>query len=331
MRKLVDSDIFESNLNKNDKLLGRVKMVMSGSIPGVVLLNEILWPEIKRKIIDKRKEKFINDMGQAIVDGRLILITMPPENRISDNLPFVALKNNGIRCVLVNLSTMVKEIKNPDLTIDYDMGDNVVKIHSILYAAFLALEKLDERTILSTNTMYDSAVIWAEMFNKPIYDAFGMNNSERYIAFKYFAMKFFLIYFLNCDEKTAESIAMKKIQNKNELINWMETKIDEKGIDIFHGGVVTYLTTIFNSEITRMQGIKVSNVANTMNVSFYLTRFVQTYSSNAILSLCAFPYFMYVIISAMGKANVVRDRAFDKIFKDNSREVNRLLIEILKD
>ena len=85
-----------------------------------------------------------------------------------------------------------------------------------------------------------------------------------------------------------------------------------------------------NNEITMIKGVRVNNVENVMNVSFYLQKFDQTFHRNALLSLCSFPYFIYTIIAATSKCNLVKDKSFDRIFKDNGAVVNRLLVAILK-
>lgn len=330
MRELKDSDLFMKNINHDNVVMGRISKILSGAEPSTVILNDILMADIKRKIIDNRKEKIVSEMGFAIETGRMILFTTSPDKRLPDMVPFFVYKQNGQRKVAVNLASIVRTVKNPDGSISYDLGD-ANKVYSMIYGAYLALDKFDSRTVISPNILYDAAVIWAEMFNKPLYDAFGMNNRERNTALMYFSIKFFLGYIMGCDQQQIESISNKYIDSKkNDLILYMEEKIEDLGLNMYEG-LIPYMKILFNDEVTKIRGVRVANVSNTMNVSFYLQKFVSAYSSNALLALCTFPYFIYVVIAAMGKSRMVQDKSFDRIFSNNSREVNELVLKVAKD
>jgi hypothetical protein len=330
MRELRDSDLFAKEINRNNSIYGRINRILSGGDPSAVILNEILFPEIKRKILDNRKEKIITDIGNAITSYRMILLTNSPETKITDAVPFFTYKQDGKKKVMLNLASIVRQVKNPDNSISYELGD-ASKVYSILYGGYLALAWFENQTEISPSTLYDAAVVWAAMFNKPLYDAVGMNNQERNDAFMYFAMKFFLVYLMGCKEDHAESITMKYFNNrKNDLILFMEEKIEEKDINMYEG-IIPFMKMLFDNDITQIRGVRVNNLSNSINVSFYLEKFVTTYSTNALLALCTFPYFIYVLIAAKGKSKMVKDKSFDKIFSTYTRESNRLFISLTKE
>lgn len=329
MRELKDSDLFINNINHDNVIFGRINKILSGSEPSTVILNDMLMPDIKRKIIDNRKEKIVSEIGYAIETGKMVLFTTSPDKRLSDMVPFFVYKQNGHKKVAVNLASIVRPIKNPDEYVSYELGD-ANKVYSIIYGAYLALDKFDSRAIMSPAVLYDAAVIWAEMFNKPLFDAFGMGNKDRNTALMYFSIKFFLGYIMECDKNQINSISNKYIDGKkNDLILYMEEKIEDLNLNMYEG-LIPYMKILFNDEITKIRGIRVANVSNTMNVTFYLQKFVSSYSSNALLALCTFPYFIYVIIAAMGKTRMVQDKSFDRIFSNNSREVNELVLKVAK-
>ena len=89
--------------------------------------------------------------------------------------------------------------------------------------------------------------------------------------------------------------------------------------------MIPFCQLLFNSEFNRVVGIN-----EKMNITFYLSKFIQAYSTNALMSLCAFPYFIFVMVSAVSKSNIVKDKSFDRIFNDNKSMVNKLLLAVLK-
>ena len=317
MRKLVESDFFMKEVNKDNLLLGRANKIISGLEPGAVILNTIIYPDIKKKIIQTRKEKVVLEMGKAIEDNRMLLFTIPPEKRLPDAMPFICYSRNigGTERdeVAVNIASIVRPMKLPTGEESYDIGD-VSKIFSVLYSAYLAMSRFTPNAIVDPSILYDSAVLWAAMFNKPIFDSIGLHNPERNDAFMYFGIKFFLAYLMGCNEGQVSAMAMKFIKNKkNDQILLMEEKIEDKQINIYEG-LLTYMKTIFNDEITQIKGIRVTNIQNQMNVSYYISRYIMSFGSNAILALCTFPYFIYVIVAACGKCKIVKDKSFVKEF-----------------
>lgn len=329
MRKLIDSDIFSEELNRNNRVLGQVSMILSNADSSVVFLNEILHNEIKRKIVDKKKTKIATDILAAIENGQLLLIYTPPARKLSDIIPFVSFKQNGVTRILVNFSSIALPNKLNDGSIDYEIRDNVNKAYVLLHSAYLTLDKFQERSVMAPEVVYNASILWAEMFTKPLFDVIGLNNIDRKYAFMYLAMKFFAVYFLGCSEDQAEKNAMRYIHEKNQVLVNILDNISARDINIYKG-VKTFLETLLNNEITNIKGIKINNVSNTMDISFYLSKFSTTFGSNALLSLCAFPYFMYALTAATGNCNMMKDKSFDRILTQHKKILNRLLIDILK-
>lgn len=331
MLELKDSDIFKNYVNKNNSLFGRINMVLVD--PQTTILNDILYPEIKKKIVDKKKDVMATKMAAAVNSRDIMLFITTPEKRLPGLMPFFAYKQNGIRRVALNLTDITIVRKEPTGEVDYDISNSINKLYPLLYAAYLTLENLDSATVLSPDTLYYSAVLWADMFNKPVYDVVGQNNIDRRRAFMYFAIRFFLGYYMKCSEQQIDSLSMKYVntwqQGKNQFIIGMEDRIAERDINIYEG-FTTFCKTLFNNEITLIKGIRVNSLEAAMNVNFYIQRFIQTYSENALLSLCSYPYFIYVLIAATSKSDLVKHKSFDRIFKEESTMVNKLLISLSK-
>lgn len=333
MRKLTESDFFKDEINKGNTLMGRATKIISGLEPSTVILNQILYPDIKKKILSVRREKIVLDMGKAIEHGSMVLFTTAPDKRLPDVMPFLIYKKeiNGkfVEQAAVNLCSLVKPVKLPSGEITYEMID-VSKVYSVLYGSYLAMDRFTPNAIVSPSILYDSAVLWAAMFTKPIFDAIGLHNPERNQAFMYFSIKFFLGYYMGCNEEQRNSIALKFVGKKSDQILLMEEIIEERELNLYEG-LIGFMQIMFNNEITQIKGIRVDNLSNSLNVSYYLSRFVMSFGSNALLALCSYPYFIYVVIAAYGKTKMLNDKSFDRIFSTYKRELNRLLVNIVKE
>lgn len=331
MLELKDSDIFKKYINKNNSLFGRINMILVD--PQTIILNEILYPEIKKKIVDKKKDVIAAKMAAAVNNREIMLFITTPDKKLPNLMPFFAYKQNGIRRVALNLTDLVIVRNEPTGEVEYDISNNINKLYALLYASYLSLENIASDTILNPDPLYHSAVLWAEMFNKPVYDIVGQNNIDRRRAFMYFGIRFFLGYYMQCPEQQIDSLSMRYLNtwktDKNQFITGMEDRIAEKDINIYEG-FTTFCRTLFDNEITLIKGIRVNNLETTINVNFYIQKFIQTYSENALLSLCAYPYFVYTLIAATSKTDLVKHKSFERIFKDNGTIVNKLLTALMK-
>lgn len=332
MRKLIDSDLFMKEINKDNMILSRANKIISGLEPGAIVLNQYLYPDIKKKVIQARREKVVLEMGKAIENNQMLLFTTPPEKRLQDAFPFIHYKRNigGSERdeVAVNVSSIVRPMKLPSGEETYEIND-VSKIFAVMYSGYLAMSKFAPNAIVDPSVLYDGAVLWAAMFNKPIFDSIGLHNPERNDAFMYFGMRFFLTYMMGCSQGQVDAMAMKFIKKKNDQILVMEEAIEDKQLNIY-SGLLSYMKAMFDDEVTQIRGVRTTNIENRMNVSYYINRFIMAFGSNALLGLCTFPYFMFVIIAAYSKCKIVKDKAFDNVFSKYKRELNRLLVNILK-
>lgn len=331
MLELNNSDLFVEHIDKDKQISGKINTLIHGGDPTAVILNSYVFDEIKKKIIETHKERVTAEIGNEIMKGGLILIYQTPDKKISDMVPFFAFIQNGVKKVGINMSSITRIIKGPDKNpISYEITD-IMKAYSLLYGGYLYLKKFESDAELSPSLLYNSAVVWASMFNKPIFDAFGMSNPERNEAFNYFAIKFFLLYIMECNEDQADRISGKYIKNKkNDMILYMEDQINRLGLKPF-SGMVPFMTMLFNNEVTQIKGVRVANVLNQMNTSFYIQKFITTYGSSALLSLCTMPYFAYVVIAAYQKSHLVNDKAYDRIFSIYKREANAMVVELNRE
>lgn len=326
-----DSDLFQFFINKNNVLLNKYTAVIRGTA-GAVILNDQreLITEIKRKIIDRRKDMMMAKLFNGITSNQIIMVYLPPEFQISDCMPFIVCKVQGKPMAFVNMTNIVNQVREDGEVLYYELGENVNKVDTVLYAAALALYQFDPSTTLSSDCLYYSSIVWAEMFCKPIFSVIDASNSDRKLAFIYFAIRFFLTYYMQCPEAQVNDLSGKYINNKkNILINHMEEQIRLKGLDIY-AGLIPFLQMLFNSEVTLVKGNVVKTLNGNMTVVEYLNRFISTYHNNAVLSLCGYPYFIYTMLSAVKKAGMVKDKSFERLIKDNNVIVDKMLVTMLK-
>lgn len=330
MRSYKDSDIFVNTINKNNVVLGKVNAILTGAERDVTVLNEILYPDIKRKLIDKQKTKTMYDIGKAIEDGRIVLITLPPDKKLTDAFPFFVYKQNGLKRVCINISYVVYQKKLDTGEISYDISDNVVKLKILLISAYLALDAFHDKMMPTQNTLEGSAILWAEMFNKPLFNVVGLNNKDTYDTFMYMAIKFFLVYFIECSTERAEKIATKYIGAKNPKLLYMEGEIEARGLNMYES-VAAFVHILCNDELSMNKGIRVNTMSKAMGIGNYLTNFVNMFGSSSLMALASYPYFVYVLLAANSKCKLIKDKSFDNIFKDHSKLTNRLLIGLLNE
>ena len=130
MRKLTESDIFSRELDKRNNISGKINAIISGAESSTVILNEKLYSEIKRKIVDKKRDELSLKMLNAISSGGLILFTLPPEKRLSTQIPFIICKINGVRTVAVNMCDLVVQTKYNDGSIGFFIRPEAIDLYS---------------------------------------------------------------------------------------------------------------------------------------------------------------------------------------------------------
>ena len=323
MRKLKDSDIFTVFINRDNSILGRINSILQNAEPSTVILNKYIYQDIKRYIVDKYKEESVNKMANMISSGQIVIFRVDPPSNISSAIPFFVYKRNGVTHAAVNLTGVVKEIKLNDGSIQYELVENAKKAYNILMSAYLAVSKFTEKTTILPDLAYHSAIVWAEMFNTPLFDIVGLHNTDRRDAFMYFAIKFFLKYYVDYPEQMIENSALKFIGKKNQLIFDMEEAIERKDLDIYKD-MSSFIRMLCDNEITGVKGIN-------MNLQMYITKFASAYSSTALGALCTFPYFVFVIIAASSKTKLVKDKAFDRVFKATHKSLAKMLMLLTKE
>lgn len=334
MRSYKDSDIFDiinRGNNFQNKLIASIRKIS----PEITLNSKASSSIDNMKRI--YKETIVVKIAEAVKNHRILLICPSPEDRFNEYFPFVKAKVKGKDVVILDVSryTSIERDEN-DKPISYKIDVN--KLYSFIVPAYISLELLSPTTVLPSETTRYLAMIWARMFcNTLMANAMGVlqNHKERYNAFMYFAMRFFMIYYLECPMAIVENISNTYIGNyKSEYINFIETRLKDREMEEeLYSSFSSFCKTILNNDISNIKGM--SQKVNDMNQSEFLTIFRNQYSMNAIMGLCSVDYFINVVFNAFNKSNYVRDKGMEVIIfgkrGEYKKECPKLFDSIFKE
>jgi len=329
MRSYINSDIYTETLNKGNAISGKIMKILGGNASGTEIVNDKLSAAIaamKKVYKDPSTLKVI----EALNSRRMLLMVVTPENNIPICLPFFKYTAGGVNKVCVNLTNYIGSSVDPD-TGEKEYTIDVRKLHALTLAAYIDLDLLNGKTVLAADTLSSAAILWAKMFNKVLEGAIGLGtNRDRYNAFMYLAIKFFLRYYMDVPEQIAENIALNYLRvPKNQMILFIEDNIAAKGIDIYKSFSV-FCSALFNNEITNIKGIKNNNISDSMNELFYHRKFIDLYYYASLLSLGGFAYFLFLILCADDMVPICNYKVLKKII-DEEKLGTKLLISIYKE
>jgi hypothetical protein len=332
MRLFIHSDIFANYINKGDAIQKKIFDIASGKIP-TVILNTELNEDIER-LNRKRsvKEPTLLKAITAVKANEIIFIKLSPEDRLPDFLPYFKYKKNGKDRVIVDVSKYLIEEMDPTTNKATYRFSDINVLYTFLMSSYVYLRLFDESTVLPPDAIKYSAAIWARLFTQIIFKSGMITNSDRRDAFVFFAMKFFMKYYLDTNELIAESIAVNYQEGgvKNQIINDMEYEIDSLGLNPYDS-FVDFCTTMFNNQVTNIKGLRVKNVENSINVSFFIDNFRSMYGNSALMSLCAYPFFIMLVFDGLNGSNICRDRGLENVVKYDMKEITKLVNSLYRE
>ncbi len=319
---LFETDVYKDFDRNGVVMTNKIKHIIAKPNESCVIVNEKLADSLNmlRRSI---KETIVIDVLNAVEKGDLVLFVAKPEYNLPSCLPFFRYSKNGVTKVAVNMTNVVVELtgktpsgENTGEVIGYEIND-VNTTYTMLVAAYIQLKAVSAASF-SPKFLTFGAVLWARMFNKILVKTIGLASSkERYNAYFYFAVRFFLINFCDTPEKIVDSISLStlKEKQKNTLIISMEEKIAEMGIDIYKD-FTTFCQALFNNEISNIKAMRVTttNPNEQINVSFYCRKFIDSYHQGAIFGLCDPFYFIWMVIAVQMKARLFNIKMCEDIW-----------------
>lgn len=325
MRAYTDSDIFMT-MNSGNSIYNSLSMSVK-SISDAFIVNTKLSESLD-SLQRAYKETLTLKAVDAVKSYDIIIIAMPIDKRFPANIPYIKTKRKGKDCIIVDISkyAVVKRAENDAVL---EVKCDISKLYSLLIPAYIALNVLNSETVISTETTKWMAYLWAKLFNQVlIKQKVFVGTPERYEAFMYFAMRFFMIYYLETPMAIVDRISGEFIKNtKSKYILMIESNLNQKNINIYSNWA-TFAYTMFSDEITNIRSI--TNVQ--MNTEEYLKQFYnQMGRDGAYLALWSADYFFYCLFATYNKAYILNDRAWDIIVNENVKIMPRILSGLYKE
>lgn len=325
MLKYTESDIF-AKMNTGNSIYNDLVNAIK-SIDAQTILNTKITESLEQ-MHKAYRETMTLRVIEAVKSFEIVIIAMPINKRFPANIPFVKTKRQGKDCAVVDLSKYATVVRDNSGNI-VDVKCDIPKLYNILIPAYISLHVLNDQTVISSETTKWMAYLWARLFNRVLMSQrIFVGNQERYEAFMYFAMRFFMIYYLQTPEAIVNKISDEFIKGaKSNYIMMIENNLKQRDINLYKDWS-TFAFMMFSNEITNIRAI----TSVEMNVEQYL----RTYSNymgkdGAYLALWSADYFFFCIFATYNHAYILNDRAWDDIVNDNPKIVPRILSGLYKE
>ena len=325
MRVFSASDIF-IKMNAGNGIISQLQNAVK-SIDNKCILNNRLDDALD--LMNKGyKDSLTTKVIEAVKKYRIIVVSLPIDKRFPAHIPYLRMKRNGKDCVVVDVSKYAVTDRADDGTISAVKID-MTKLYALLVPSYMALEVLNEYTTISSETIKWMALLWAKMFNKILMSQkIFVGSPERYEAFMYFAMRFFMIYYVGAPLPVVDNISGEFIKNsKSRYILTIENNLRHKNIDLYKDWN-TFSGTMFSNEITNIRAV--TNVD--MNVDQYLRLFSSYMGRDgAYLALWSVDYFFYCIFVTWNHTWILSDRAWQTVVDDDPKILPRILRSCMRE
>jgi len=319
-----------NNIDKGGIIQKKIFNIIGGKTQATILNDKLNLDLEKLKKI--YKEPALMKAVDSVKSLQIILIKLPLDDNLPKLIPFFKYRKNGQDRVLVNLTSYINESKDPDTeAVSYSIN-NSRTLYTLVLSAYIYLKLIDDKTVLPPEAIKYSSVLWARLYCKILRSAGMIQDSDRRDAFMYFAMKFFMKYYLEAPDAVCDNIAINYLTSNKKipLIVDMETEIENLDLHPYNS-FVDFCSTMFNSRVTGLKGLRIKNVEDSINTTFFLTKFIENFHEQAYMSLCAYPFFVMVIIDGLNKGNICNDRYLEDIILYDNKETTKLLNSIYKE
>jgi hypothetical protein len=265
----------------------------------------------------------------ALNNYEMILVVLPIDRRFPANIPFIRTKRQGKDCVIVDISkyaTVTRDEGTGDITV---ATCDVTKLYNLTVPAYLALKVLNKETVLSSETIKWLSLMWARMFNKVLMaQKIFVGNTERYEAFYYFAMRFFMIYYLQIPLPLVDRISLSYINNvKSKYILQVEERLRTKDIELYKDWN-TFASLMFSNEVTNIR----METGAELNAEYYIKLFASSMGRDgAYMALWSVDYFFYCLFVSYNKAFILNDRNWEDIVLKDAKAMPKLITSLFQE
>ena len=318
-----DSDFFQL-MDKGNSFLLKLKKSIA-EINESNKLNDKLSVSINQ-LKKVYKDTIVMKVVEAIKNREIVLVYFTPEYQFHEFFPYVKGRDkSGKDIVIIDVSRIVNIERDATDTIIAYTVDNINKFYSMLVPAYLSLKLFHSNDILPSEAMKYLSQFWGRMFcNVLLSNQVGIiqNDREKQRAFMYFAMKFFMIYYLQAPDAIVNNIANSYLEGDyGQYLSFVMTNIKNKDVNLY-SNFNNFLAQLFDDSITKIRTTH-SRVTGSINISYFLKIFRNMYGTNALMGLCSADYFLYIVFNSFNKSNYIRDKGFEKVIIGNRGEFKR--------
>lgn len=326
MKLINDSTIYKFMLKDKDSTLNAYRSEIVGG--GMIVLNGELVVQLAniKKIYRDRLTQLAVD---EVTKGNIIIYSAKnPTHCMPSYMPFIKYKVQDEQKVAIDITqyATVKKIKDSE---DLDVVMDTKKLYVFIISAYLYLRTFNRNTILPSKLAKSSAIVWAKLFCKILEMKVGLaTNRERHDAFMYYAMMFFLVNIIEYNEEAAKAIAKSYFKTGvvNSTIGYIETQIENRNLPIY-ATFEDFCKIMFDPEITGIRTMRLKNSNDRITLEYFVSQYITMYHVTSAFSLAAYPYFIWMVISACNWAYLFNDKTIEPIA---SEEYNTIMTELWK-
>lgn len=326
MKLINDSTIYKFMLKDKDSTLNAYRSEIVGG--GMTVLNGELVVQLAniKKIYRDRLTQLAVD---EVTKGNIIIYSAKnPTHCMPSYMPFIKYKVQDEQKVAIDITqyATVKKIKDSE---DLDVVMDTKKLYVFIISAYLYLRTFNRNTILPSKLAKSSAIVWAKLFCKILEMKVGLaTNRERHDAFMYYAMMFFLVNIIEYNEEAAKAIAKSYFKTGvvNSTIGYIETQIENRNLPIY-ATFEDFCKIMFDPEITGIRTMRLKNSNDRITLEYFVSQYITMYHVTSAFSLAAYPYFIWMVISACNWAYLFNDKTIEPVA---SEEYNTIMTELWK-
>lgn len=324
MRSYLNSEIFQL-MNRNNAITNKLKEC-GQAISEKYIVNKKI--ETMDSFIRTYKESVISLIKNDIDKRNIILLYPEIDKRFPAYMPFIKTKLMGKDVLVVDLSRYGSVTKNDNGEIE-KVNIHHDKLYSILVPGYIYLHLMSDNVALPSEAIRLMSIMWAKMFNKVLISRkIFVGNKERYEAFMYFAMRFFMKYYLECPDPVVDNISLAYVGTKSKYIMFIENNLDLKQINLYSNWT-TFASTMFSNEITNLSMV---SQGATMDEKLYLQIFDSSLGRDgAFIALWSAPYFLYCLFSTYNQSYCLNDRAWQDIVLSDKKMIPNLMSALIKE
>lgn len=313
-------------MNRNNAIVDRIALTGKSLGPSTIVNTKVPAVQTMGRLY---RETVVYKIIEAIEDGRILLVYMPIETRLPANMPYVKAQYHGKVVSVVDISKFAT-IEQADGTIS-NVQIDPNKLYCLVVPAYIDLVLMDQTVALPSESIRTMSYLWAKMFNKVLTSKkIFVNNQEKHQAFMYFAMRFFMKYYLQSPDAVVENISLAYLGGvMTPYVTQINENLERKQIDLYKDWT-TFAHTMFNNEITNIASFNGRGV--NMDEKLYLQYFDTTFGKDgAYLALWTAPYFLYTLFCTFNRGYILNDRAWEDIVLKEKKVMVNLMTSLYKE